>query len=102
MFCFEDNLKKADPSDKKYESFTFILFLLVKKAQRLELESDQGKETTEEPATLTEQEMADIQRFGWIATKMYAVVSSGSAAAQLCVCPELDTRPDITFQPDNK
>jgi len=85
-----EKLKKADRSTKEYESFMFILFALVKKVQKLEVDSDWENDQTE-PAALTEQQLTDVGRFGEIAVKMYPVswsFSTNSAARSLGVSSE--------------
>ena len=48
-----DKLKQADMAAKEYDSFMFILFALVKKAQKLEVDSDLEKKKAE-PTVLTD------------------------------------------------
>ena len=77
-------------SAKDYESFMFILFALVKKVQRLEVDSDWENDKTE-PTALTAQQLADIKRFGEIAVLMYPVswsFTSNLAARSLGVSSE--------------
>ena len=75
---------------KDYDSFAFLLFALVKKAQKLEVDSDQeNKETS--PTALTEHQLEDVGRFGGIAVKMYPLswsFTTGSVASGLEVSPE--------------
>ena len=85
MFCFKDKLEYENKKS------IFILFALMSKVQKLELDSDLEKDKTE-PAALTERQLTDLSRFGKIAVKMYQDVSwsfsTNSAARSLGVSSE--------------
>ena len=85
-----DKLKQADMAAKEYDSFMFILFALVKKAQKLEVDSDLEKKKAE-PTVLTDLQLKEVGRFGGIAVQMYPLswsLSSASVARSVGVSEE--------------